>query len=159
MSNPTKPTPTDPTSNGLAVRERIAAVASELARDPDEASNAIVARILDAASVDDVFGASDTTTAQEVLGVGLRINGLSLGESSYDGGLPAYAVLDAVDIGTGKSLTVTCGAASVVAQLIKLHQLGAFPIDVVLRESEHQTARGYRPMALHRFIATDGEPF
>ncbi len=68
--------------------------------------------------------------------------------SDFPGGLPWFLVVDAAVVETGERVTFTTGAVGVVAQLVKAHQLGAFPLVVIPRQSARPTASGYYPQHL-----------
>lgn len=133
---------------------------ASMRRDTSDVSEKIMAGILTADTADDVFaqtdgGAATLEHAEDWFGVPLRVTAVSLNESRYTEGSPAYAVLDVTNLRDGKSFTMGCGAGNVVAGLIRLHSLGALPVDIVIFESVKQTANGYNVIQMRR--ATDAD--
>lgn len=84
----------------------------------------------------------------DLVNVPVRVTGIRKMPSDYPGGLPWFLVIDGAIIETGETVAVTTGAVSVVAQLVKAHQLGAFPLDVIPRQSERPSRSGYFPQHL-----------
>lgn len=141
-------------------RERVMAAAREMARDSSDVSEKIMANILDAPTADDVFESTSGEAAglirsEDRYGVPLTIREVALNESTFNEGPPAYAVIEATNLRTGEDETIACGASNVVAGLIKLHQLNALPIDVVIFESSKRTANGFYVTLMRR--ATDAD--
>ncbi len=78
----------------------------------------------------------------------LLINGISKMPSDYEGGFGYYLLIDAVDKDTGESLTLTTGSITVVAELVRVNALGAFPASFVVRKASKPTRNGYYPLHL-----------
>jgi hypothetical protein len=162
MANKTAPAVQSDTDT-LPVRaasDRVRSAIAEMQRDSSDVAEQIMANILNADSVDDVFdqtgGEAGTLVAMESrYGVPLRIVGVTLNESTFTEGPPAYCVLDCVNLGTGNAEVIGCGASNVLAGMIKLHQLNAFPIDVVVYESAKRTGNGYNVVLMRK--ATDDD--
>lgn len=84
----------------------------------------------------------------EYAGRMIIVRGIRKMESDYDGPLPWFLIVDGQDAQTGDEIHLTTGATSVVAQLVKAFQLGAFPLAVIPRIAERPTPGGYYPMHL-----------
>lgn len=80
--------------------------------------------------------------------VPLAILGIRKLPSDFPGGLPWFLVVDAATVDDGEKVTFTTGSVGVVAQLVKAHQLGAFPLVVTPRQSARPTSSGYYPQHL-----------
>lgn len=118
--------------------------------DPDQVSIDIIARILEATSVDDVLGGGSLTHAREFLNVPFTLTNVRFNKSQYDGEGPAfYAVLEGADP-QGEKVLVSCGARNVIAQAWKLRDMDALPVQVQLAEAERPTAAGYKVMWLEK---------
>lgn len=117
--------------------------------DPQQAALDMVRRILAGDTVDEVLEGQAAIHAADVLGVTLVVTGVRWNESDLGGGPGFYALMDCVD-GDGNSFTITCGAITVMAQLFRLHELGAFPTRLVIEEAEKATRSGYKPMSLRK---------
>lgn len=164
---PKQVTVTNDDESGTAVvvssRQRVERAIAEMARDTSQVSDRIMANILDAESADDVFAQTSGESAalvpsEHVLGIPLHVVSVQLNPSQYADGPPAYAVIDAVNMRTQEPVTVGCGAGNIVAGLIKLHQLGMLPVDVVLFESGKRTANGFTVTLMRRATERDMEP-
>lgn len=135
--------------------ERFLATAETIgeAVDPDDVTRQVITRILGAENVDAVFDDQAATHAKDFLGRPFRLLGAKFNRSSFAAGpSPFYAVLDAVTP-DGEPVTITCGAGRVIAQVYKLLELDALPIDVQLEESPRETANGFRIMWLEKAAA------
>jgi hypothetical protein len=118
------------------------------AMSPEEIQASIVERILGAATIDDVFAIQEARHARDLLDVPIEVVDFKFQESTFDEGAKYYVVLDAFDVSTGEKMAVTCGGATVVAQLYRLGQLGAFPIKVKFAQTKRPTKSGKFPMSL-----------
>lgn len=76
------------------------------------------------------------------------VRGIRKMASDFDGPLPWFLIVDGQDVQTGEEIHLTTGATSVVAQLVRAFQLGAFPLAVIPRIAERPTKDGYYPMHL-----------
>ena len=76
------------------------------------------------------------------------VTGIRKMESDYQTGLGWFLVIDGAVKATGEVLAITTGSVSVVAQLVKAHALGAFPLTVIPRQAERASAKGYFPQHL-----------
>lgn len=118
--------------------------------DPDEIAVQIIARILNATTVDDVLGGTQATHARDFLDQPFTMTGVRFNRSDFDGTGPKfYALLEGAD-SNGEAVTVTCGARNVIAQAWKLADMGALPIGLVLRESDRPTRAGFKVMWLDK---------
>lgn len=118
--------------------------------DAEQASRDIVMQILQAADADEILEGAEVTPAKAMLGKPLRINGARAKKSAYEEGATMYVLIDAVDLGTGEVVKISCGSRNVLAQLYRTYQLNAFPLDCRILESERPTANGFRPLWLKR---------
>lgn len=149
--------PAVPTSVELSEADRetferfLAAAETDAAEvDPDEISMQIIGRILAATTVDDVLGGAGALHARDYLSTPFTLLGVRFNRSGFGGDGPAfYALLEGAD-NAGEAVVITCGARNVIAQAWKLRDLGALPLRVQIRESERETAAGYKVMWLDR---------
>lgn len=118
------------------------------AMSPEEIQQSIVERILGAATIDEVFAIQEARHARDLLGVPIEVTDFKFQESAFDEGAKYYVVLDAYDVDSGEKMAVTCGGATVVAQLYRLGQLGAFPVKVKFTQTKRPTKSGKFPMSL-----------
>lgn len=141
-------------SGDIAVRDSeqlaafLAAGKAAVAQDPEAAALEIVRRILNAEDVSAVLTQQEAIHARDVLGQTLHVIGYDANESDYTEGGPSFYMLINCVTDDGEPYRVTCGAINVMAQLFRLGQLSAFPIDARIIESAKPTKAGYRPMWL-----------
>lgn len=116
----------------------------------EDAARSIMARILASEDVDAVFQDSAAVAAQDVLDETFTLTDFRLMKSSYEDGPNVFGILDAVDVETGESRAITCGARNVMAQAFRLKTLGALPLAVKIRKADKPTAAGFYPLWLAR---------
>lgn len=109
---------------------------------------AILQAVLDAQGLQDLDAPWRSSGLEDWANLPLRITGLKRMPSDYDGGLPFFLVVQAVQPATGEIVTITTGAVSIVAQLAKAWSAGWFPLDVIPRKAARPSARGFYPMHL-----------
>lgn len=121
---------------------------------PEEVSMAILERILRSESVEQLLAPQGTTHARDILGQHIVVMDAHFLESSIAGDGPgAYAVLDClVD---GEPCAVTCGARTVLIQVLKAKKMGWLPMTCKIEESSMPTKNGYRPMWLSASVPQD----
>jgi hypothetical protein len=148
----------------VVIHPDMVAAFAAMAVDIPEAGGAgfdgLLAQILtatDAADLDAPWR-SDGLTAW--LGQPIRIDGLRRMTSEFDGGLPFFLIVEGANLATGEKITLTTGAVSVVAQLVRAWSLGAIPgWRVIARQADRPSASGYFPQHLEPFrgrIAAEG---
>lgn len=142
-----------PASQGVVIRpetvEAFAAMAADIPEAGGDGFDALLAQIINAQDVNDLDAPwrSDGLTAY--LGKRLRIDGLRRMASEFGGGLPFFLIVEAGDLETGERVTVTTGAVSVVAQLVRAWSLGAIPgWRVIPRQADRPSSSGYFPQHL-----------
>lgn len=132
------------------VFQRFLAAADEgqFEQNPDQIAIDIIARILNADSVDAVLGTSAATHARDYLDVPFALTNVRFNKSDIDGtGPDFYALLEGFD-DNGEPQVITCGARNVIAQAWKLQDMDALPVRVVLKESAKATSAGFKVMWL-----------
>lgn len=122
------------------------------AADPAAMSRQIMERILAAESFEDAFTQQNLTPWRSMLGVPVVVRDVHFNRSTVatDGGPSVYAVVDVQPIDTksgelaGEPVSVTCGGANVLAQLVKgLEQGWLLEEKRPVRMIENATAQGY----------------
>lgn len=103
----------------------------------------ILASLAGATSLEDLDAPWRSRGGEQFLGQRLVIHGISKMPSDFRGGLPWFLVVDAELSDGGGDATFTSGSVNVVAQLVRAHALGLFPVEAVLVESDRPTAAGY----------------
>lgn len=142
----------DPGEPGTPIRpEVVAAYESMIATVPEaggDGFDGILAQLADAADVAALDAPWRSGGLEEWTNVPLAILGIRKMPSDYQGGLPWFLVVDAATVESGEKVTFTTGAVGVVAQLVKAHTMGAFPLVVIPRQSARPTSSGYYPQHL-----------
>ena len=109
----------------------------------------IIAQVLSADSVDEVLGDTEVIGLQSMMDEPLTVYGLKFQRSDYEQGAPYYAV---IDVYRGRSQwrgPVTTGAQTILAQLVRLQQLDAWPVTLVCtKATKKPTKGGYWPLKL-----------
>lgn len=102
--------------------------------------------LLQLAGAQDAFALNDPWARGEGLAfyadVPVIIESITRRESDYAGGFPYYLVVNATVKGTGERIRTTSGSVGVMGQLVKAHQLGALPLEVIPRRSKKPTKSG-----------------
>lgn len=128
--------------------EYLTGEAVPVAEAGEDAAIQIIQQVLDARTPEEVLAPIEAVHARDVLDQPMQLLGVRWLRSDYDVGTPFYAIMDVASIATGEKVAVTCGAQRVMAQLFRLAQLGAFPRNVILRQSTRPTSSGYYPLRL-----------
>lgn len=76
------------------------------------------------------------------------ITGIRKMPSDFGSGLSYFLIADGAVRATGEKVTATTGSMSVVAQLLKVWELDAFPVLVIPRISKRPTKDGFYPQHL-----------
>lgn len=118
--------------------------------DPEDTGKAIVARLLLAESVDEALAQNNVAGAEVMLGANIEVHNVKWMPSSYDKGPKVYALMDVTEMATGQRRTVSCGSASVLAQLLRIQVTNEFPQVVKIVQATRATAAGNYPMWLER---------
>lgn len=132
-------------------RDIVTAYESMLASVPDAGGNGldgILEAIARATRVTDLDSPWRTAGLEAYRNVRLRVTGIRKLPSDYTGGLAWFLVIDAAIAQTGELVTITTGALSVVAQLVKAWSMDTFPLDVFPRMAERASAGGFYPWHL-----------
>jgi hypothetical protein len=116
--------------------------------DDAEAYENIVAQLLAADGVDALNAPWDTSTVDNLANHRLRIESMTRRQSDFAGGLGVYIVAKGVDMGTGETFVWTTGSVAIVAQLARIHHMGALPAVVELVVGDPSPTTGRRPQHL-----------
>lgn len=135
-------------AEGESAMERLSRKLAHLVQSPEDASINIASRILDAETAEDILAPVEALNAEDLNGAPFTLNSVAILPSGMDGGIGFFAVFDASDPQTGDQMSITCGAANVVAQAAALYDKGFLPMTVVIEISRKATSRGFYPMSL-----------
>ncbi|MGH3572312.1 MAG: hypothetical protein ACRDUW_10855 [Pseudonocardiaceae bacterium] len=118
--------------------------------DPEEATRSIIARVLMAETVEDALAQSDIVGVEMLVNASVEIRGVKWMPSAYDKGPKCYAIMDTVDLVTSQARAVSCGAQTILAQLLRIQVGNAFPVKVKVAQAVRPTAAGNYPMWLEQ---------
>lgn len=116
--------------------------------DRAAAMEAMMQRVIDGESTEDVLAESTTIDADQTLGRPVTIYGVRIAQTEYAEGFPFYALLDATIGGSDRRETISVGAFKVMAQLYRLSQLAEWPQTVMFKRSEKRTKAGFFPISM-----------
>lgn len=116
--------------------------------DPERIADDIVSRILASETVEDVLAPQAVEHARDLVDTPIRLHRGKVNQSEYEGGPGVYMICEAEVIADGRMTTFSCGGRNVMAQVYKLAQFGAFPMEVVIREAPKPTRQGFKPLWL-----------
>lgn len=129
------------TDNRLSLRQLV----EQVDEADDDTENRIVMQVLNAAEAEDVDAPWQARKLSDWDGEIVTVHSLKRMSSNLDADMPYYLVVHGVEGRTGKPVTATTSSKAVMAQLIKLHLLGALPLSVIPRRAERPTTRGFHP--------------
>lgn len=142
-----------PEGNEDAILALLASMGEQVVDTADDVSMTIAERILRAETVDQLLAPQGTTHARDILGQTIVILDAHWMESTLEGdGPPVYAVLDCL-VGD-EPTAVTCGARTVMIQVLKAKNAGWLPMTCMIEQSSQRTKSGYYPM----WLAAAGQP-
>lgn len=103
--------------------------------DSDQAQRAIVAQILSADSMEQVFAEHSTTATKEMVGRPLKVLDGRLMQGNIDGKDSVYMILDVIALDTGEQLALNSGAPKIMAIVYRLKQMGKLPVEAEVVEA------------------------
>jgi hypothetical protein len=134
-----------PGAEELELAEKIILGEAELPaqEDPAIVSRAIQERILAGTTFEETFSKRELEAWREYEGVPVTIQSWHLNRSTVEDGSGAgvYAVVDLLRMDDGEALTVTCGGANVLAQLVTATRNGW--LDKPVKLTANRTAGGF----------------
>ena len=122
-----------------------------MTEDPEAVTAAMLNRIMQSETIDDILEESTTIKIQDRLGKPFWIDTVELRTSDYSEGIGVYAVMSCRFFDTPNlSETVTVGSATIVAQVTTLLRKGFLPCAVEAYQSDKPTAQGFYPLSLRK---------
>lgn len=120
-------------------------------RSDDDVQRAIIGRILRSDTVADILAPQAIEHARDLVDQPLTIKSVRVQESDFDEGPGIYAVCEAEVLDDGRTTTFSCGGSNVLAQLYRLAQLNALPVDLVIKRATKPTKNGFYPLWLEAY--------
>lgn len=126
------------TPGGVAIPAPVAAMLDSIQawidRNGETASLDIMAGILGATSLDALDGiGGDTEGLRDLNGHRLVVRTVRYAKGDKPGGLPFYAIVEALDETSGRDGVFTTGATNALAFLFKCHASGWLPVTVTVK--------------------------
>lgn len=127
----------------------------EVTVSDEELQAQMMERIANAPSIEAMLKEVEVLKAKDILGKALIVYDFHLNNSDIENSPGVYGVLDVtID---GKPETVICGGEKVMMQLYKAKYEGWLPAAMCIKESEKQSASGFRWLYLE--LIESEEPF
>lgn len=118
------------------------------AQDPEAVAERINLEIINASSVDELFGEREVIHGRDYLNKPFNLLDVEYRPSDIDGeGLPFYGVFHIVTP-DGETKVLTTGARSVLLKAAKAQYEGWLPLWVRIVQSDKKTENGYQPLDL-----------
>lgn len=127
-----------------------------LAVSPDEVQAQMMARIANAASIEDLLKETETIKAENILGRKFTANLFRVNNSDPKYGVGVYGIIEATL--DGKPETIICGGEKVMMQLYKMQYENWLPADVVMHRSKEVSGNGFHWLYLG-LPGDEEEPF
>ncbi len=117
--------------------------------DANSDAKAIVARIMNAETPEDIFGGPGNLLASaDLVGKPFTLQDVEYRESDMGDGPGVYSLLHVIPWGTSNVVLATCGARNVMAAAFRGKQLGYLPRGPMTLVEGKQTKQGYTPLWL-----------
>lgn len=114
---------------------------------------AIIEQILSAETPDQILTPVEVLQPRDVADELLEVFDVRWQRSEFEVGSPMYASLEAKRIMDGAPVVVNCGQKPVMAQLVRMQQLDAFPFRAFFR----QTGNNAHGTAMYRLTMAKGQ--
>lgn len=112
-------------------------------RDSDvDAYKAIIDRIMSSTSIEEILNPAQPSNLKEFSGQEIIVQGFRMIESDYEKGANFYVAMDVMDPETSEEMVITTGQQGIMAQLMAVHNLQAFPISVVVTPGRKPNRHG-----------------
>lgn len=126
----------------------LAEKATEGDMDTFAAMEAAIARMMQSESPDQVLAEDMPLHGKDFLDTPFTCSGFSLREGEFEEGSPFYAMLEVTVGNTGERRVISVGGWKVLAQLMMLDIMEAFPVVLIIRG--RPTRKGYTVLSLQR---------
>jgi hypothetical protein len=116
----------------------------------------IIKQVLSAETADAVLTPVEVKQGRDIIGMPIIVIGFTLNKSEYDAGSPFYASMECLFPPDGTSEVVNCGHKKVLAQLVRLQELDAFPAEVQFT-TRGQSKQGTPMLELTKWTQQESE--
>lgn len=114
-----------------------------------EAYRQIIGRIMHSTTVEEVLRDEEPGSLEDLSGQIVEIEGFKLNVSEFESGANYYAYITVTPKGDDSAIGVTSGQQSIIAQLMALHNLKAFPVTAKVKPSRKPNKYG---RIMYRFV-------
>lgn len=115
---------------------------------PEQAYRMIIDQILNSETPEDVLVPVEAISAREFIGEPFILEGFAINKSDFEVGSPFYASLKVTILATDDRMVINTGNQAVLAQLVRLSQLDAFPQTCMITEGNRPNRFGTKPLRL-----------
>lgn len=110
---------------------------------PDQAYRSIIDRIMASETVDDVLGEITPMSPTDFLNRNLIVHGFVFNDSDYEEGPPVYATMAVQPDGDDETYVVNTGDQGLMAQLLRIQQLNAYPFRCQFKQGNMNRHNNY----------------
>lgn len=114
--------------------------------DPAVVMARIAERIMDSPDLEAAFKDPPLWSAKDQTGTPYELRRLNLHASRFEGGVPVFASVDAVDLTTGEVGVLNTSAVKHLAKLYVMARDHRFPVKVRITQSIRPSAGGFYPL-------------
>ncbi len=129
-----------------AFKEALLTGRLEVEVDPAVVMRRIAEQIMESPDLEAAFRDLPLWAAKESVGSAFELRRLNLHASSFEGGSPVFASVDAVDLNTGEVGVLNTGSTKHLAKLYVMQREHAFPVKVRITQALRPSAGGFYPL-------------
>jgi hypothetical protein len=118
----------------------------------EEVYRSIIEAVLQSPDANSVLELIEAEGLKDYVGRVIDIAGFSVNDSDYEQGAQVYVAIRAIDVETKTRRIITTGWQRVMAQLLRLQQLDAFPVRCTVHQAKRPNQHGSYPLQL---VATE----
>jgi len=133
---------------GMEVKRFLDGAKALVMEDADATQEAILERILQANTLDDILNNRSVTSAKDVLLTPLTVAKVRWMRSDMEEGIGLYALVEGRRDDTDEPVVISCGGVSVMGQLWRMDELGLLPVKVRFNQASRPTQAGFYPLWL-----------
>jgi len=119
------------------------------AEDSDATQRSMVARILEAKDLGELFQDFKTTATRDLIGVPIQVRDCRLREGEQDGKKGVYMLLDCARMGDGELFVANTGAPQIMAVVWGAKLRNVLPLEVEVAEAQPAKAGRSAPLKLN----------
>ncbi len=129
-----------------AFKEALLSGVLEVDVDPAVVMRRIAEQIMESPDLEAAFRELPLWPAKDNVGQSYELRRLNLHASSFEGGAPVFASVDAVDLNTGEVGVLNTGSVKHLAKLYVMARDHSFPVRVRITQALRPSASGFYPL-------------